>query len=543
MIDKDTILKVDNLTVSFRTNEGIVKAVRGVSYELKQGETLAIVGESGSGKSVSSRAVMGILAGNSIVDNGTIMYEGQDLLKLREEEFHKIRGNKIGMIFQDPTSSLNPIMRVGKQIAEGMIVNGKRKKNKYQALIHDDFQKYSNALYELGEVKSNYEFKADKKAKISRYRLEIKQIKDNQSITQEQKDELIQENELIIAQLNESHPKLSKQEIKDKSTELKKNIKIYKKALKNKEKEAKKLIRDEYAGYKKDYMDKLSEYKTQLVNDNFSSKMKFFLATKLLPLFKRFNHQFSYRNDYKIISDSYEQYLRKNAVTHLEAREESLRIMQEVGIPQPEKRINMYPFQFSGGMKQRIVIAIALTANPKVLICDEPTTALDVTIQAQILELLKKLKRERDLSLIFITHNFGVVANVADRVAVMYAGKVVEYGEADEIFFDPKHPYTWALLSSMPDLNSNERLITIPGTPPNMLYPPKGDAFALRNKYAMKIDFMEMPPLFKVTDTHYAATWLLHENAPKVKPPQMIFNRIDSMQTKIDDMTKKSKQK
>ena len=200
--------------------------------------------------------------------------------------------------------------------------------------------------------------------------------------------------------------------------------------------------------------------------------------------------------------------------------------MREVGIADPERRYNQYPFEFSGGMRQRIVIAIALTASPEILICDEPTTALDVTIQAQILELINKIKAERNLSCIFITHDLGVVANMASRVAVMYAGKIVEYGTADEIFYNPQHPYTWALLSSIPDVDSKEKLEAIPGTPPNMIYPPKGDAFALRSKYAMNIDFREEPPYFKISDTHYAATWLLDEHAPKVEMPKIVSERI-----------------
>ena len=197
-----------------------------------------------------------------------------------------------------------------------------------------------------------------------------------------------------------------------------------------------------------------------------------------------------------------------------------------------DKRFYQYPFEFSGGMRQRIVIAIALAANPDILICDEPTTALDVTIQSQILELINKLKAERQLSVIFITHDLGVVANMADRVAVMYAGKIVEHGTANDVFYEPKHPYTWALLSSMPDLDTNEKLDAIPGTPPNMIYPPKGDAFAARNKYAMKIDFEKQPPMFQISETHYAATWLLHPDAPKVDPPKIILDRIERMKTK-----------
>ena len=216
-------------------------------------------------------------------------------------------------------------------------------------------------------------------------------------------------------------------------------------------------------------------------------------------------------------------------LTKQNAKEKAIKLMEEVGIPEARMRYRQYPFEFSGGMRQRIVIAIALSANPDILICDEPTTALDVTIQAQILELINRLKRERNLSIIFITHDLGVVANMADRIAVMYAGKVVEYGTAEEIFYNPQHPYTWALLASMPDLDTNEKLDAIPGTPPNMIYPPVGDAFAERNKYAMEIDFEMQPPMYEVSPTHFAATWLLHPNAPKVEMPKIITERIQRM--------------
>ncbi|MDD6679066.1 MAG: ATP-binding cassette domain-containing protein [Firmicutes bacterium] len=216
-------------------------------------------------------------------------------------------------------------------------------------------------------------------------------------------------------------------------------------------------------------------------------------------------------------------------VTRAMAKEKAIKLMDEVGIAEPRMRFNQYPFEFSGGMRQRIVIAIALSADPEILICDEPTTALDVTIQAQILELINRLKAERSLSVIFITHDLGVVANMADDIAVMYAGKIVEFGTADDIFYDPRHPYTWALLSSMPDLDTKEKLDAIPGTPPNMIYPPVGDAFADRNKYAMKIDFEMQPPMFQISDTHKAATWLLHPDAPKVQLPKIITDRIARM--------------
>ena len=216
-------------------------------------------------------------------------------------------------------------------------------------------------------------------------------------------------------------------------------------------------------------------------------------------------------------------------VTKRMAKNKAIKLMEEVGISEPRKRFNQYPFEFSGGMRQRIVIAIALAANPDILICDEPTTALDVTIQSQILELINRFKEERKLTVIFITHDLGVVANMADRIAVMYAGKIMEMGTAEDIFYHSAHPYTWALLSSMPDLDTDEKLDAIPGTPPDMVFPPEGDAFAARNKYAMKIDFERQPPMFKISDTHYAATWLLHPDAPKVEPPKLVTDRIERM--------------
>lgn len=221
-----------------------------------------------------------------------------------------------------------------------------------------------------------------------------------------------------------------------------------------------------------------------------------------------------------------EPILKHHKISKKDAKARAIELLDLVGIPNPAARFEQYPHQFSGGMRQRVVIAIALACDPKVLIADEPTTALDVTIQAQILELMKSLQEKINTSIIFITHDLGVVANVADRVAVMYGGKIVEVGTVDEIFYNPQHPYTWGLLSSMPDLDSRGKgLYVIPGTPPNLLNPPKGDAFAARNQYAMQIDLEEQPPMFKISDTHYAATWLLHPDAPKVTPPEAVVKR------------------
>ena len=213
-----------------------------------------------------------------------------------------------------------------------------------------------------------------------------------------------------------------------------------------------------------------------------------------------------------------------------EAKQMAIKLMGEVGIPNPETRYDEYPFQYSGGMRQRIVIAIALACRPNILICDEPTTALDVTIQAQILKLIKDLQKEYGYTTVYITHDLGVVANVADRVAVMYAGQIIEFGNAEEIFYTPKHPYTWALLSSLPQLGiKGEPLYAITGTPPSLYDKVVGDAFAPRNPYAMKIDFEEEPPFFKVSDTHYAKTWLLDPRAPQAEPPKAIRNLHDRL--------------
>ena len=222
----------------------------------------------------------------------------------------------------------------------------------------------------------------------------------------------------------------------------------------------------------------------------------------------------------------------KKGVSKEAAKQRAIELLAEVGIPDPERRFKQYPHEFSGGMRQRVVIAIALAAEPKILIADEPTTALDVTIQAQILELMKKIQEKNGNAIIFITHDLGVVANVADRVAVMYAGQIVEYGSSHDIFYNPKHPYTWGLLGSMPDLDSedSEELYTIPGAPPNLINPPLGDAFAPRNPYKAE------PPFYEVSPGHYAKTWLLHPEAPKVELPEVIRHRIESYQARREEV-------
>ena len=713
----ETKLSVKNLRISFRTSNGKVQAVRDISFDLAKGETLAIVGESGSGKSVTSKAILGIQAGNAITESGEIIYDGQDLLKINEEGFHKIRGDKIAMIFQDPMSSLNPIVKIGKQLTEAMILKGKARQRESKELFNTYLKELNKAMVaavaagdnakaeQLNEMCKKFDKFEFKHIELdSAYNTSIEAARealaDIESITFEMEKKAVKAGADRIkdiasrakASVNEYVVKEDAERIKTLADGLKSQFAATKKSqdyssilpalyeikeilLKASQKPVPNFFRlgyyqtfsnqplpempmDQLNDYLLDYMDKefmlefianakqalqytakasykdieeaiqfLKEQKAVFAKEKLDKKecdeaykvlvkevtetidplsitkdsltytfgpsLRAEINTYFDAIVKNVKAQKIHDKDQKkydrliakgkepdwqvaaaAITDlelvkeniahlidrlvvHYEgllakrdsrdydaetiaaiDYLKSNAsgvvakVTPRIAKDRAIKLMEEVGIAEPHKRYNQYPFEFSGGMRQRIVIAIALAANPDILICDEPTTALDVTIQSQILELINRLKEERQLSVIFITHDLGVVANMADRVAVMYAGKIVEIGTANDIFYDPKHPYTWALLSSMPDLDTNEKLDAIPGTPPNMIYPPVGDAFAARNKYAMQIDFEKQPPMFQVSDTHYAATWLLHPDAPAVEPPKTIRDRIARMKEK-----------
>lgn len=577
---EEKALEVKNLVISFRTDNGKVQAVRGVSFDLYKGETLCIVGESGSGKSVTSKAIMGILSPNAIVEGGQILYRGIDLTKASETEYQTIRGRKIGMIFQDPLSSLNPIVKIGKQITETMLINSDMLKRYYEDLISPELTAYMNAK----SLRDNTILEAKNKATLP-----LNGYEDSLSSFAERKIELSKE----IAKEKKQGKDVSS--LKQQLASVKEEEKAYK--LKNKDylKEEKSKAKETIASAKKEYASvapelkrKLSESKKEAslktkqrkssLKEDRDSKLKALeeeekklslspeqsalvkelsrkirlekikgqtLATLLSIMPKKHMAALKKMEDAiaplqkqkdEILKDLIALEERRNAVireyqsqtkiTKAMAKEKALKVMQEVGIPQPEKRFKQYPFQFSGGMRQRIVIAIALISEPDVLICDEPTTALDVTIQAQILELINRLKKAHNMSVIFITHDLGVVANMADRVAVMYAGKICEYGTDKEIFFDPRHPYTWALLASVPDIDSKEKLEAIPGTPPDMIYPPQGDAFALRNRFALGVDFKYEPPFFQISPTHYVASWLEYESAPSVEPPKIVSERI-----------------
>lgn len=591
------ILSVQDLRVSFKTDEGLVHAVRGVSFDLHQGETLCIVGESGSGKSVTSKTIRGILPASAIIESGSVRYEGEDLTKVEESEFHRIRGHKIGRIFQDPLSSLNPIRKVGKQITEARLVNSNHRKERFDKRISVEEAAYKNCKVKrkskIREAKnkvlasdSSFNDKIstlenalrDKKNELSSLKKDDASYADKLAEYNSLKDETAKQIAAVKAEKKAAHKQLASliaPARKEANEAYKAEYPSLKAALdeaKKKAKEANQAYKAEADAIHKDHRAKLSQEKKDClapakeIRSAISVDKKNFFAfiKKDYSEFKKLakNNRpklteklTSYRNQYKELKKSLsvkeeeyqkqsllgknkenelrkkvvaenEEYKKKFKLTRKEAKQIALKVMAEVGIPQPEVRFNQYPFEFSGGRRQRIVIAIALTANPEILICDEPTTALDVTIQAQILELINRLKAERHRSIIFISHDLGVVANRADRVAVRYAGKIVEVGTANEIFYDPRHPYTWALLSSIPDIDSHEQLEAIPGTPPYLLNPPKGDAFAARNKYAMAIDFVQEPPYFKISETHYASTWLLDKRAPHVEKPKIVSQRI-----------------
>ena len=721
----DKILEVKNLKISFRTNGGTVKAVRDISFDLERGKTLAIVGESGSGKSVTSKAILGILAGNSIIEGGEILYDGKDLLKIGEDDMYKIRGDKVSMIFQDPLSSLNPIVKIGQQITEAMLLKNKASRREAKVEFNNMLKELEKNMFAAAQANGDAraaEVK-DMCGTYDKFTIEANKLENSFNGNAADAEGLIDTFEDIIfrvekkqkvdlkALLKESAKRLSKMAdpfytkgykealadaaakvagcVSDVTTLKTDNAKLLtmSEASCNVLKDVQELLKKMQQQERPDFfcigfyamqnagedlqaisVPELNAKAAAYLNDNFLNKFielqeagviysndvslerkhevlkalaeaktyfsgefekkaaldyaakladkvegsidrleinkdsvaytfrtsmvsginKYFHYMKHNPKEEaRFAKQTAKREallakgktvDWKVVpkvvypleglkadlvkvisnleartaqqvssNDKLDAKARCNeinefmkdkaskvvtVVTREIAKERAIKLMEEVGINEPRMRFYQYPFEFSGGMRQRIVIAIALSADPEILICDEPTTALDVTIQAQILELINRLKVERNLSVIFITHDLGVVANMADDIAVMYAGKIVEHGSAEDIFYDPRHPYTWALLSSMPDLDTKEKLDAIPGTPPNMIYPPVGDAFADRNKYAMQIDFEQQPPMFEISETHRAATWLLHPDAPKVEMPKIITDRIARMKAK-----------
>ncbi|MDD7316645.1 MAG: ABC transporter ATP-binding protein [Bacillales bacterium] len=565
---QEKILEVKNLRISFKTNTGTVKAVRGINFSLYKGRTLAIVGESGSGKSVTSKAILGILANNKIVEDGQILFDGKNLLNLSEDKFTKIRGTKISMIFQDPLSALNPIMKVGKQLTEAMFLQHKatvREAKEFLARFNKEAGYYkteeNDALF-FKAFKTKQRFETEEEAyealNADQFLPFIEKVVINEADIYVHNLDFLRES-LVDLKEKYFNQKADEVDFEKFALDFKNTNKLVKACKTPLELESDDLI-DVYPDVIWTDLEQiksskqLKEHQEQLLNqynasDIFDVPAQIRIKERevIVPIETYYqsiidtteqllNHIDALIKDYSVVDNEYvnevlHQYVKqfvvsKSILTASQTKARAIELMTEVGIPDPERRFYQYPFEFSGGMRQRIVIAIALSGDPKILICDEPTTALDVTIQAQILELINKLKVEKNLSIIFITHDLGVVANMANDIAVMYAGKIVEYGTVYDIFYDPRHPYTWALLGSMPDLDTKGKLDAIPGTPPNMLLPPRGDAFAARNQYALALDYEQEPPFFQISDTHFAKTWLLHESAPDVEAPKTVSARI-----------------
>ena len=561
-MENEKILDVKNLRISFKTNTGTVKAVRGIDFTLYKGRTLAIVGESGSGKSVTSKAILGILANNKIIEDGEIIYDGKDLLTLPEHKFNKVRGVKISMIFQDPLSALNPIMKVGKQLTEAMYLEAKslrKESSRYLNSVRKALNEYVGQDCDIAYQFSEISKLNDKDALLAGYNKYRRFFKDALEAVSEIYCQNLANALGVIEKYKEDvfgngfNPKKVKSEIKYVKVALApcKNIlafeaddvlDVYVSLMKSKlaayyesiklHKKLNALLKKEGVESVYDLKPSLRTKQREVINP---TQSYIDLMANLTD--KTIKHIQDLINIYvnpteemldSLLAQCVKMALQRNhKLTRKETKEKAIQLMTEVGIPNPEKRFYQYPFEFSGGMRQRIVIAIALSGNPEVLICDEPTTALDVTIQAQILELINRLKAEKNLSIIFITHDLGVVANMADDIAVMYAGKIVEFGTVYDIFYDPRHPYTWALLGSMPDLETKGKLDAIPGTPPNMLLPPRGDAFAARNAYALALDYKQEPPFFTISETHKVKSWLAHKDAPSVQAPKTVKERIE----------------
>ncbi len=570
--DKKVLLSLKNVEVKFNVRGRILTAIRNVSLDVYENESLAIVGESGSGKSVLTKTFAGMLDSNGFISNGSIQLNDEELADT--------------------------------------VVNLKSIDKKLIADIYKSINKYSRLEAGANTYNEIEKLKADKEAKATLSESDRKQFDDKLNDIKFKRTEAFN----LKQTLDSNTDKAKLKEVSEKITEYDAQIKDLELKIKEKIKSNARELKADTA-YQNEYNAKMRELKERYKNETSSTALtedqkkrneiladEVYLSVGRYPLHQRVvliyklkreikkgltigldlnrsrvkNELFDnvafrvklldktedrlhgtcilnlakvkYTNDWQQIRGRRIATVFQDPMTSLnpvitigkqimtvilkhqkcsqsEARERALDIMTKVGIPEPEKRFNDYPFEYSGGMRQRIVIAIALSCQPKILICDEPTTALDVTIQAQIIRLIKDLQKQLGFTTVYITHDLGVVANVAERVAVLYGGQIVELGTVEEIFYEPRHPYTWALISSLPQLcEKGTDLFSIPGTPPSLYNKIVGDAFAPRNKYAMAIDLVKEPPMFKISDTHYAKTWLLDPRAPKVEPPENIRN-------------------
>lgn len=595
MEEKKVLLSVKDLWVKFRVRGRVLTAIRGISLDIYEGESIAIVGESGSGKSVFTKTFSGMNDANGFIDQGTILFNDEELsdtvvpindrarrlIRSAQNRLDKDSKLELGAAVYQKLQELESEKKRRESLSEEE--QAKEKKEL------DDLVAKRTDLYNEKQTLDPHQEKAkihEMSAQISALDKQIKEVqkKDAQLLKeQEQKasqdSAFLKEYEQKKAALQAEYDKLIQGEIPEKTKKRNEILakEIYLSIGRYDSRQRRKLCRDLLEALKKamqigvdlddeiernkvfdtvafrvKYLDETADAseapprRSSAANRSRDSKNAAHCAATMHGTCVVNLANVKYAKDWSRIRGKKIATVFQDPMTSLnpiitigkqitsiimkhqgcsegEARKRALVLMHKVGIPNAEARFDDYPFQYSGGMRQRIVIAIALSCQPKILICDEPTTALDVTIQAQILQLLKDLQKELGFTIVFITHDLGVVANIADRVAVLYAGQIVELGKVEEVFYDPRHPYTWALLSSLPQLaQRNTKLYSITGTPPSLYNQIVGDAFAPRNPYCMKIDTLEEPPMFPVTETHFAKTWLLDEDAPEVEGPEAI---------------------
>ena len=568
MENKKVLLSVKDLHVKFRVRGRILTAIRGISLDFYENESVAIVGESGSGKSVFTKTFAGMLETNGFIDQGSIIFADEELADTTAP--YGASQRKTVKAAWDKLNEHSKL-ELGSDIYRQMKAL-ESEKNQRATMSAEEEEKATAAIKEL-EFQRTELFNLKQTIDPKNEKARLKEVSAQIDAMDKQLKEMKKQMEATIAAhkkavkadtayLEEYTQKMSalknaydkaiqgeiSQAVIDRNEVIAKEIFLSVARYGNK---AKGLIRDLLKAFKKAMqlgVDLMDEEQRNQIFDTVVFRVKYLDETAdqlhgtcVLNLAKvKFNKDWTKIRGGKIATVFQDPMTSLNPIitigkqitsvilkhqncSEIEARARALELMKKVGIPNAENRFDDYPFQYSGGMRQRIVIAIALSCQPKILICDEPTTALDVTIQAQILKLLKDLQKEFNYTIVFITHDLGVVANVADRVAVLYGGQVVELGTCEEVFYDPRHPYTWALLSSLPQLaQRNTKLFSITGTPPSLYNKIVGDAFAPRNPYCLKIDTLEEPPMFQVTETHFAKTWLLDPRAPKIEKPEMI---------------------
>ncbi len=565
--NKKVLLSIKDLVVKFSVRGRKLTAIRGISLDIYENESIAIVGESGSGKSVFTKTFAGMLDSNGFIDNGQIIFDDEELADT------KVSASAANRFVPGIKKKLDEFskLELGAETYKKTVALEDEKKAKY-SLSDSDAAAYDAKDAELKYQRTeafNLKQTIDPKdkeqmkkvsAQIDEYDKKIKALekeKEEKAAAIKKKAAADQE---FLKSYNERKAALDAQYKKETAGQVSEKVlkrneilakEIYLSVGRYDIVKRRKLIKELLDAFKKAMqmgVDLENEEQRNAVFDTVVFRVKYLdendsylHGTCVLNLAKiRYAGDWMQIRGKKIATVFQDPMTSLNPIitigkqitsiiikhqhcSEIEARARALELMRKVGIPNVEKRFDDYPFQYSGGMRQRIVIAIALSCQPKILICDEPTTALDVTIQAQILQLIKNLQKEFNFTIVFITHDLGVVANVADRVAVLYAGQIVELGTVEEVFYDPRHPYTWALLSSLPQLaERNTKLYSITGTPPSLYNKIVGDPFAPRNPYCLRIDTLKEPPMFKVTDTHYAKTWLLDPRSPQVEKPEII---------------------